>query len=44
MGEGQTDCREKERGLGGHVVFAGTILLVIGSINFFDGLIVLFND
>jgi hypothetical protein len=26
------------------VLFAGTILLVTGSINFFEGLIVLFND
>jgi hypothetical protein len=31
-------------GWAGMVVFAGTILLVTGSINFFEGLIVLFND
>jgi hypothetical protein len=34
----------KSEGWAGMVVFAGTMLLVIGSINFFEGLIVLFND
>jgi hypothetical protein len=28
----------------GTVVFAGTVLLIIGAINFLEGLIVLFND
>ena len=34
----------KSEGWAGMVVFAGTILLVIGLINFFEGLVVLFND
>jgi hypothetical protein len=34
----------KSEGWAGMVVFAGTILLVVGLINFFEGLIVLFND
>ena len=34
----------KSEAWAGMVAFAGTILLVIGAINFFEGLIVLFND
>lgn len=34
----------KSEGWAGMVVFAGTILLITGSINFFEGLVVLFND
>jgi len=34
----------KSEGWAGMVLFAGIMLLVTGSINFFEGLIVLFND